>query len=179
MKTLAENIYCIRPSNAHRLLLLRPGGSYSTLAAIGHRRYRESWVDPGFEFYEKGLVPESLATCSSTFAIQENHTKFLDLGTEVELLPILVKAKRWFLANVLAEVFEFDEEHSVVMRSGPNSDIFYVQALFVKKDKIPDIFVLAGSNKSQIFVTEKMKAQLCVLPNPGVKFHHVGAAIYV
>jgi len=97
---------------------------------------------------------------------------------ELEFLPIGVCGEQWLLMNCLKTVRLFDEEKSQVMR-GLNGDIFMVLKLHITDPAATDceMFTLAESNRTQLFVRSSFKARVDKLRLTGISFQHIGQVV--
>lgn len=97
---------------------------------------------------------------------------------ELEFLPINVAGEQWLLMNCLKTMQQFDEAKSQVLR-GLSGDIFMVVKLHVTDPVARDceMFTLAGSNRTQLFVRSSLKERVKKLRLEGITFQHIGEVV--
>lgn len=97
---------------------------------------------------------------------------------ELEFLPINVAGEQWLLMNCLKTMQQFDEAKSQVLR-GLSGDIFMVVKLHMTDPNARDceMFTLAGSNHTQLFVRSSLKERVKNLRLEGITFRHIGEVV--
>lgn len=177
------NIFTLDPSNRHQSLLLREPSAWSNVAATINRvSMAGAWKTLEFEFrsFDRSseerpeitlvYIPGVLA-----FLADLRPGLFPENCVDVEFLPILVGSERWLMTNCLNMVRDFDDKRSQVMRGGAG-EVYLVLRLHVTDPKAREVemFTLAESNHSQLFVSASFKARVESLGLRGVTFRQIG-----
>jgi len=115
--------------------------------------------------------------CSGFIAVNDSAKQAIlsELLLDLEFLPVIIDGVQWELMNCVGTVSKY-LPGSVVYRFGAG-EIFAIEHLVVDRVHLStDIFTLTGSNRANVFVTEKFKTQ-CERYLVGVAFKEIGVVI--
>lgn len=181
-----EDLFVTQPSNSHQsLLLCEPAVWQGIAASINRRSLLQGWKPLEFEFQAVDKKCTKLPSICTVYfpgviAFRSDLKSALFSSTcdQLEFLPINVAGEQWLLMNCLKTMQQFDEEKSQVLR-GLSGDIFMVVKLHVTDPAARDceMFTLAGSNHSQLFVRASLKERVKKLRLEGITFQRIGEVL--
>jgi hypothetical protein len=180
-----KNIYKINPSNYYRSLTAIDKATWPKISAsINREVFANTLNEAKFEFLEDefGRSEKPDVTCiyiSSALAVDQKFKGelFPTLEAGFELLPINVDGNPWFLLNCRRALDSIDLERSQVMRdAGEGGQIFMITKLIMNMDPgdAPELFVLDGSNRAQLYATDSFKERVKTLKLNGITFTQIG-----
>ncbi len=178
MKTL----YKIQAANSYQSLLIDNFHEWIPFSSIIHKSTYENKMPVCFHFEtidkKNKNTPNICTVYSSGVVAFSSELKDIVLPTsktEVELIPIQVDNKQWFIINCMQTVTDIDFNHSNVMR-GLNGEIFMIMKIRVidSRAKNWEMFTINGSNRTMLIVTESFRDRIEKNKLKGITFKKIG-----
>lgn len=180
-----KNLYAIKASNSYQSLLIDNIDEWVSLRAVIHNS--TVVIEKSINFHLKSVDKKTIKTpdiCtiyhSGIIAFKEELKNLIFPFSldNINLIPIQVDGKPWFVLSCLQSVTDIDFDNSEVMRDF-DGQIFLVIKVRVIDSKAKDweIFTLDASNRSQLFVTESFKNRIEKNKLKGIEFKLIGEIV--
>lgn len=169
---------------ANDCLSVCPDAPASTLSDIPNFNFvclAADWRIKDYSFYRppKAKVlkrPDATFLIEGGFAFRSQLLRDLfPIPMEgIEFLPVRVEGEEWFAINCLVAASNYDTERSIFFR-GLIGQIFMVNRLVLDNTvEIPEIFVIDGSKRAVIYVSELFAKRVRSLCLNGIGFRAIG-----
>jgi hypothetical protein len=181
-----KNIYEINPSNSYRSLTAIDRATWLKISdSINRETFANTLNEAKFKFLEDefGGSEKPDITCiyiSSALAIDQKFRGelFPTLEAGFEFCRSMLDGNPWFLLNCRKALNSIDLERSHVMRDAAEEggQIFMITKLIMKADPsdAPELFVLDGSNRAQLFAIDSFKERVKTIKLNGITFTKIG-----
>lgn len=167
-------------SNRHFPLVLQSEDDRGKLSSLNFNTLSEVWEPVNFEFVDlekKNWTRPDVTIILPCLAIRAELQKliFPDGSPDVEFLPINASGEEWLLVNCLATTGEVNEKESVLYRDS-GGQIFMIAKLVINDPQMAsaDCFTVDGSNRSYIYLTERLVDRFKRSGLKGVTFKEIG-----
>ena len=181
-----EPIYSISLAPEFETLISDNYVVWSALAeGINRVPLSSHWEPAELRFSSRGQALPRQADIATVYfpgvlALSEKSSRLIfgEPRTNLELLPVAVEGKTWYVVNCLQSIsIDKDSEESVIFR-GENDEIFLASWIVGKKAAAEDeIFVLDGSNRKFIYCTDEFREKIDSNRLCGITFAPIGVLI--
>ena len=178
-----EKLFTTEADNAFEGLSLRDVQPWLNLTSkINRNTLAQTWESLAFDFYKsgrKGVNRPNISTVYFSgvigFSAYVRASIFSGQLVGIELLPITVGGDDWLVLNCLNTITEFDDDGSEVY-ADESGQIFMINKLRVTEfvPKNVEIFTVAASNRTQLFVKESFKLRVEQAGLKGLSFRCIG-----